>query len=363
MAISAVVLVLLAAVLTVALAREYEATKTGYAAWAQTHGRHHEPTSAQWRAWRENHAFVRMVNADKSSTWKAELNHFADMTAEDFKKSVLLPAGAVDAGVNARFASTKAPKAPAAASFDWKGTGAVTPVKDQGTVGTCWAFSTIANIEGQHYMATNTTLSLSEEFLVDCDGTADNDLKHADCSIFGGWPYLAYQFAMARGGVPSEEAYPYCAGTGDCFPCMQGPESLCGPPPYYCDREERAQMCAAAKPAASIKDWRSVSTDESEILDDLVATGPLSVLLDAQMLQFYKSGIWTGSNRNAKYGGCSPKALDHAVLLTGYGTDGSTDYWNVKNSWGPKWGEEGYFRIQRGVGECGINTFVTTSVV
>ena len=59
---------------------------------------------------------------------------------------------------------------------------------------------------------------------------------------------------------------------------------------------------------------------------------------------------------------CDPTELDHAVLLVGYGTD-DLDYWTVKNSWGENWGEDGYFRIERGGGTCGINTQVTSAVL
>lgn len=75
------------------------------------------------------------------------------------------------------------------------------------------------------------------------------------------------------------------------------------------------------------------------------------------MLQFYKKGIFKPVL------GCNPTKLNHAVLITGYGEEGSKPFWNVKNSWGPKWGEDGYFRIARGVGECGINTEVVTAIV
>lgn len=90
--------------------------------------------------------------------------------------------------------------------------------------------------------------------------------------------------------------------------------------------------------------------------------GPLSVLLDASFLQLYKKGIFDPIF-------CSKTELDHAVLMVGYGVDSSEDsnsdtpYWIIKNSWGEKWGEEGYFRIRRGKGTCGINTEVTTSLV
>lgn len=76
--------------------------------------------------------------------------------------------------------------------------------------------------------------------------------------------------------------------------------------------------------------------------------GPLSVALDATYLQFYKKGISAPIF-------CSKKTLNHAVLMTGYGVDNGTAFWNVKNSWGATWGENGYFRMKRGVGMCGIN--------
>jgi len=60
---------------------------------------------------------------------------------------------------------------------------------------------------------------------------------------------------------------------------------------------------------------------------------------------------------------CDPKKLDHGVLLVGYGTDAGKDYWTVKNSWGATWGESGYFRLERGVGACGVNAQVVTALL
>ena len=101
--------------------------------------------------------------------------------------------------------------------------------------------------------------------------------------------------------------------------------------------------------------WVAFSDDETEIASALVATGPLSVALNAAHLQFYQRGVYAPSH-------CDPEELDHAVLLVGYGTD-DVDYWTVKNSWGETWGEGGYFRIERGDGTCGINTQATSAVL
>ena len=353
------------AVLLVALAsssaEQFEHSRAGYVKWAGIHGRSSQPTGGQLRAWMENWVFVQKHNEEKSSTWIAELNKFADMTTAEFKEKILMKnAYIVDPNAKHKKSGHHVVNSDLPAHFDWRSIGGVTPVQDQGFVGTCWAFSTVANIEGQFFQKTNTTIKLSEEYFVDCDGTADPVNNHADCSIFGGWPYVAYQFAINTGGVPSEEAFPYCAGTGDCYPCMNGPVSMCGPPPYTCDRS-RESLCKASVPVASPKSWRQVSTDETEMAADLVATGPFSVLLDAHNLQFYKGGVWDGSGFQG-IGRCSATALDHAVLVTGFGTDG-LDYWSLKNSWGADWGENGYFRIMRGTGQCGINSSATTAIL
>jgi len=57
--------------------------------------------------------------------------------------------------------------------FDWRERGVVSPVKDQGSVGSCWAFSTVGNIEGQWALSNKNLISLSAEQLVDCDATFD----------------------------------------------------------------------------------------------------------------------------------------------------------------------------------------------
>lgn len=100
----------------------------------------------------------------------------------------------------------------------------------------------------------------------------------------------------------------------------------------------------------------------------LLETGPLAVALNAAWMQFYRHGVshpWKIL--------CSPKGLDHGVLIVGYGTEPAhphhlprpkpaQDYWIVKNSWGPGWGEDGYYRIFRGDGTCGIDQYVTTAL-
>lgn len=221
-------------------------------AWATRHGKVYSSPfhrSRARQAWEDNAHTVNVLNS-RNLSWVATLeNQFGDMTPAEFAKNILtgpFDVGSDDVGRRSKSTgdSTSKHRGKKYAlrhalntedEFDWTEHGAVTDVHDQGSVGTCWAFSTIANVEGQWFLSTGELVDMSEEYLVDCDGSRDDEANRADCGVFGGWPYLAYQFIIDSGGVPTEETVPYCCGTGDCYPCMNGPVQLCGPPPYYCD--------------------------------------------------------------------------------------------------------------------------------
>jgi len=235
----------------------------------------------------------------------------------------------------------------------------VTPAKDQGFVGTCWAFSTTGNIEGQWFLSGKPLPSLSEEQISDCDGY--------DCAIMGGWPCRAYQYVVNVGGLMSEADYPYCAGTdqNQCFPCAPPGynQSFCGPYPSYCN--STLYPCKAnknSKLAAKISGWKSFSQNETQLLSDLITNGPLSVLINSEglpPLEYHRDGVWNPYM-------CGADSLDHAVLLVGYGVDKGmfedTPYWIVKNSWGQDWADDqGFFKMARGTGLCGVNTAVTSA--
>jgi len=94
-----------------------------------------------------------------------------------------------------------------------------------------------------------------------------------------------------------------------------------------------------------------VKANDPVALSTALQTGPVSIAVDANTLawQFYSGGI--------VHRGCGTE-LDHGVLLVGQGTEGETDYWIIKNSWGASWGENGYIRVMRemeksGPGVCG----------
>jgi len=266
---------------------------------------------------------------------------FADMTEEEFNQYPCggelknkLPNKEVEILMEMYQASSLA----VPDSFDWTTQGAVTPVKDQGQCGSCWAFSTIANLEAAWYLAGNPLISLSESELVDCSTT--------DLGCSGGWPFWALSDMMKspyNGHIATESSYPYVAKNAKCNFKTATIGALFTNYTNYCN--EQTKPCT-----------------EEQMQDLLMKKGPLAVCLNADPMQLYASGV---SNPKS----CDPKAIDHCVTLVGWGVDdvSGLQYWKIKNSWGTSWGEKGYYRLIRGTkdkdGACGINRAITAVTI
>ncbi|KAL5493182.1 hypothetical protein EMCRGX_G014320 [Ephydatia muelleri] len=335
--------------------------------WAALYGKTYrspEDASKAKQTFEQNVKLVSHLNdLYKEKDVKYAINSFADLTPEEFEDKILMPARKPPVHPAERYVSFEAGDLPD--TFDWRDKDVVSSVKDQGSVGTCWAFSTVGNVEGQWALAGHPVISLATEQLVDCDATIDPDNLNSDCGVFGGWPYLAYQYIANAGGIEEESAYPYCSGSGQCYPCVPKGynKTRCGPPPSYCNKTDSCDVKLNNRNFVSglkVKSWIAIAKNETEMMAALVSTGPLSVLIDASTLQFYHSGVWDPLV-------CDSTDLDHAVLLVGYGTDkgilSSKPYWLIKNSWGEKWGEEGYFMMLRGAGKCGVDQAVTSATL
>ncbi|KAJ0798199.1 putative cathepsin L [Helianthus annuus] len=264
------------------------------------------------------------------------VTQFSDMTSSEFRKHLGLRSRLRfpdDAGKAPILPTTDLPE-----DFDWRDHGAVTDVKDQGSCGSCWSFSTTGALEGANFIATGKLQSLSEQQLVDCDHECDpEEPESCDSGCNGGLMNSAFEYTLKAGGLMREEDYPYTGTDGG-----------------SCKFDKN-------KVVASVRNFSVVSLDEDQIAANLVKHGPLAVAINAVYMQTYVGGV------SCPYV-CS-KRLDHGVLMVGYGSGGHSPirmkdkpYWIIKNSWGPKWGENGYYKICKGHNVCGVDSMVSTVV-
>jgi len=240
------------------------------------------------------------------------ITKFSDLTPEEFKKFYL---GYRPSNITKTYVDVKL-DGPTAESVDWVAKGKVTPVKDQGQCGSCWAFSATAAIESYAALRKNSfgLKVLSAQQINSCDK------RDGGCN--GGNTETAYQYVKGAGGIESNQDYPYTSGGG---------------------RTGRCKF-AKSKVAIDITGYKSVSRGEAN-LEKALNDGPVSVCLAASSWQFYSGGILKKCDNQ----------VDHCVQATGY----TSSYWSVRNSWSTDWGEEGYIRLERGKDLCKVADDVT----
>merc|ERR1712046_321968 len=253
-------------------------------------------------------------NADESQTFKMGVNQFSDLTLEEFQA---LPIRGLSAGKYSELPKVGVHEyngETLATSIDCSTKGAVTPVKDQGQCGSCWAFSSTGGTEGMWELATGSLQSLSEQQLVDCSK------QNSGCN--GGLMDYAFSF-YENTNIASESSYPYTARDGTC-----------------------KSSFTTAIPQGGVTGYTDVSSDGDALMSAL-NSNPVSVAVQADQSAFqsYSGGIVSS--------GCGTN-LDHGVLAVGY--DSSEGYFLVKNSWGSSWGDNGYLKISTSGNVCGIKS-------
>lgn len=248
----------------------------------------------------ENLAKIMKHNSDETQTYKEGINQFTGLTQAEFVANYL--GSYAPQGLQAEEIQEVSWREDNA-DVDWTTKGGVSPVKNQGQCGSCWAFSTTGVLESWSMLNGN-TVSLSEQQLVDCSRPQGNQ----GCN--GGWPSSALNYVKAN-GITTESAYAYTAKDGQCK--TQG---------------------------GSFKISGYASASGCNGLANAIQSRPVSVTVDANNWSRYSSGAFNNCGTS----------IDHAVLLVGI-VGGN---WKIKNSWGPSWGEKGFIRLAGSGNTCGV---------
>jgi len=274
----------------------------------------------------ENLARIDAHNARTERTWTAGVNEYTDWSNDEFrsKRTGTRP---MQSGLRMPTADINAPPA---AAVDWRTKdGVLTDVKDQAQCGSCWAFSAVETFESALAIATGKAAPvLSTQQIVSCSGNPNKCGGTGGCD--GSTQQLAFNYSEGI-GMTTEADYPYTSKTGKTGTCDQ----------------------SKIKPVAINSGYVTVPMNDYNALIAAVNLGPVAITLAAGGFgwQLYSHGVL---DCKGDY------TLDHGVQLVGYGEDSKDGkYWIVRNSWGSRWGEKGFIRLQRfgdGQEPCGDDT-------
>jgi len=231
------------------------------------------------------------------------------------------------------------------ANFDWDDMGFVSPVKNQGSCGSCFAFASVGMLEARARVQTNNVWQplFSEQEPLSCHQELNQGCE-------GGFAYLTAGKYGNEFGYVEEECFTYKQSGGrDMAPCQPDIEG--------CKRHFVSEY-------GYVGGYYGAGTAHL-LQQEVFENGPVAIGIDTSELHGYEEGIVVPTG----YGFDPLELVGHAVLITGWGVGGPEDgdqeglpYWKVKNSWGD-WGENGYFRVLRGVDAFGCESILATAKI
>ncbi|PRW45530.1 cathepsin h [Chlorella sorokiniana] len=315
--------------------------KALFAEWRAANGKAYASPVREAAAFAAFNAAVDDVIAHNSrpgATFFKGLTDTADLSWEEFETTRLMrPANGDALTAQAAAGATAVDAAPAPkhgrklaqtvpAKWDWRALGKVTPVKNQGSCGSCWAFAAVAALESKALITgTKFSKDLSEQQMVDCINTATGYSSYG-CNGGASTDVLRYVKAFR---ATTEADYAYTGKTGT--KCLETSAS------------------PAAAGSITVGGYKVLAKDRATIQAAVASGGPVIVYFSVQSSFYrYSGGIYPASS-------CTGTAVNHAMLVVGYDFTGPTPYWIVRNSWGNLWGVGGYAYIQAtadAVGTC-----------
>lgn len=283
-----------------------------------------ENRTKNYNIFKTNYLKIKHFNSQNNS-FKLELNHFADNYNDDnnnlMKKKITLYdiikndfIGIKQIIADPQYYLDKYRSIPN--EIIWNNS-IISNVKNQGRCGSCWAFSTTGALEANMRINNFVIDRLSEQELVDCS------TENSGCN--GGLMHTALDYCIENNGLSSNHDYNYTERTGTCL--------------YNCNLNETIQFKRVI--GSNISDYKFTVPRSVIDIKASLKKGPICIALDASPIEFrfYKEGIIDIPNRNTSQ-------MNHAVLLTGYSINENGSYWIIQNSWGEKWGDNGYAKIK-----------------
>lgn len=234
-----------------------------------------------------------------------EANKFADWTKDELE-AILGSRGQRMPGMLSSIQTL--PKHQLPSTVDWRESGVVSPVKDQGGCGSCWAFAATETVESAYAVASGNLIELAPQTYVSCMANPDQCGGSGGCQ--GAIAELAFNYTVEK-GIAAADDFPYTA---------------------------RNSKCVDYTPAVKVDGYVTLPANDADSLATALATvGPVAVSVAASQFSLYGGGIFNGCT------GSTGAEINHAVQAVGY----SADFWLIRNSWGSNWGEGGYIRLSR----------------